>query len=829
MTGLSIVTRDREEGTTLSGLRARIAVRGTVQGVGFRPFVYRLARELELMGWVTNSLHGVLIEVEGGKEQLDAFLLRIEKERPIHSSIQSLEVSYLDPIGSDGFEIRHSTCEGHPTALVLPDIASCSDCVREIFDPANRRYLYPFTNCTNCGPRFSIIESLPYDRARTTMRIFEMCRLCRAEYEDPRDRRFHAQPNACSQCGPTLTLVDEGCEVLARDERAWRQAADLLKLGRVVALKGLGGFQLLVDARNDEAVVRLRDRKRREEKPFALMYPSIEAVTARCEVSSLEERLLLSSECPIVLLRRRSSAGGSVPPVAEAVAPGNPYLGVMLPYTPLHHMVMRELGFPVVATSGNRSDEPICTDNQEAFKRLQGIADAFLVHNRPIFRHVDDSVVRITLGREMVLRRARGYAPLPVSLKGTSEAVLAVGAHLKSVVAVSVPSSPPDKSRCQTTEVEPAAGWDAHDQMERCAEPDGQESQVFLSQHLGDLESSEAYRAFQKVIEDFRDLYRVNPARLACDLHPDYLSSQYARKLAANEGIPLVPIQHHYAHVAACMAENQLEAPVLGISWDGTGFGPDGSIWGGEFLLVKESTFARVAHLRRFRLPGGQAAIREPRRAALGVLYEMLGDALFDQCAGLRPLTEFSVRELTVLRQMLKGGANSPLTSSVGRLFDAVSSVLGIRHQVSYEGQAAMDLELALEPGIDTSYAYEIWSEGLLIVNWEPMMIQILSDLQSGEPVKTIATKFHNTLVETIVDVAKQLGEKRVVLTGGCFQNQYLLERTVPRLEADGFRPYWHQRVPPNDGGIALGQIYALSRAKEAGLTPGISAPSFAL
>jgi hydrogenase maturation protein HypF len=711
--------------------RAKVVLRGAVQGVGFRPFVYRLATELGLTGWVINTSQGVFIEVEGERVTLNQFVLRLDKEKPPRSVIQGFEFSFLDAIGYIDFEIRHSEETGAKTAFILPDIATCADCLREIFDPNNRRHLYPFTNCTNCGPRFTIIESLPYDRPNTSMKHFKMCPKCEAEYQDPGNRRFHAQPNACPVCGPKLNMPVA-------------TAAEVIRRGQILALKGIGGFQLLVDARNAEAITRLRQRKHRDEKPFAVMYPSLEAVKQDCRVSELEERVLLSPESPIVLLESKS--------VATAIAPGNPYLGVMLPYSPLHHLLMRELTFPVVATSGNRSDEPICINEFEAHECLDDIADAFLMHDRPIVRPVDDSVVRVMLGRELVLRRARGYAPLPVHVKEELPHVLAVGAHLKNTVALSI----------------------------------GHE--VFISQHIGDLEMQPAFAAFRNVAADFQRLYEVTPELIACDMHPEYLSTKFARELHT----PRSQIQHHYAHIVSCMTENELEAPVLGVAWDGTGYGTDGTIWGGEFLLVDDASFERVAHLRQFRLPGGEAAIKQPRRCALGVLYEIFGDEAFTD------------DDPPALRQMLVKGVNCPFTSSAGRLFDAVASLLGIRHRVNFEGQAAMELEFLVQPGVEEAYP-----AGL---DWQPMVEAMLQD---DATVGVKATKFHNALAETIVQVAQHIGEEKVVLTGGCFQNRYLTERAVRRLQAEGFHPYWHQRVPPNDGGIALGQVVAAARAHQ--------------
>ena len=810
-------------------LRLKLIVRGAVQGVGFRPFVYKLAAELGLAGWVNNSSQGVFIEVEGPHSALENFQLRLEAEKPPRSSIQSLEASWLDAIGYAGFEIRESEAGGKKTALVLPDIATCLDCLREILDPENRRYRYPFTNCTNCGPRFSIIESLPYDRANTSMKSFTMCPQCQTEYDDPANRRFHAQPNACPICGPHLELWNADGEGLFAGHKALLAAVQAIRRDRIIAVKGLGGFHLMADARDEKAVRLLRERKHREEKPLALMFPSLDAVKAVCEVSPLEERLLRSPESPIVLLKKIANRKSRI---VNTVAPGNPNLGVMLPYTPLHHLLLAELGFSVVATSGNLSDEPICTDEREALERLGGIADLFLVHNRPIVRHVDDSIVRVMLGREIVLRRARGYAPLPIQLntplpscghslpawrgEGRGEGtVLAVGAHLKNTVALSVGK------------------------------------QVFISQHIGDLETEPAHHAFRRVIADFETLYEARPEIVAADLHPDYLSTRYANEIGRAE-LPLgqdaqaprqtsvatgrvptvVGVQHHIAHVLSCMAENEIEPPVLGVSWDGTGYGLDGTIWGGEFFLIGDKTMERVAHLRPFRLPGGDQAIKEPRRAAVGLLYEIFGDTVFRR-KDVTSITAFSKTELAALRMMLAKKLNSPVTTSMGRLFDAVASLVNLRQRMRFEGQAAMELEFALE-GIKTDEAYLLpmadgrWPvektgtlartpdighrASAILLDWSPLIGAILSDVQNGVAVGKISAKFHHALAEAVVAVAKRIGEPRVVLSGGCFQNRCLTERTVNRLRAEKFKPYWHQRVPPNDGGIALGQVIAARR-----------------
>jgi hydrogenase maturation protein HypF len=770
--------------------RLRVVIRGAVQGVGFRPFVYRLAAEMGLPGWVINSAQGVFIEVEGSQAPLQEFVRRLDTDKPPRAFIQSLEHSLLDPVGFTAFEIRHSDESGPRTALILPDIATCPDCQREIFDPANRRHRYPFTNCTNCGPRFSIILALPYDRPNTTMRGFSMCPACRAEYENPLDRRFHAQPNACPVCGPQLALWNAAGEALAVRDDALRGAEEAVRNGQIVAIKGLGGFHLVVDARNPYAVNRLRARKGREEKALALMVGHLSAAAALCDVSPSEARLLCSPEAPIVLLQKREAARESI---ADTVAPRNPTLGIMLPYTPLHHLLMADLGFPIVATSGNLSDEPICTDEHDALDRLGGIADVFLVHDRPIARHVDDSIARIALDREMIMRRARGYAPLPITLPDQAGAfaapVVAVGAHLKNTVALAI-------------------GRD-----------------VFASQHIGDLETEGALMAFRRVIADLTRLYDVRPGAIAADLHPDYLSTAEAVRLAEETGAPLVQIQHHHAHVLACMAENDLppDTPVLGVSWDGTGYGTDGTVWGGEFLTERGE---RLAHLATFRLPGGEKAIREPRRTALGMLYAVYGEAALDR-TDLPSVASVSEAERAVLRTMLARGTGAPLTSSAGRLFDGVAALIGLRQRLSYEGQAAMELEYALA-GVETDECYEYGvtditnpdfsGEGHVkwVVEWSPALRAVLDDVQGGISAGLISARFHNTLTESIVAVTQRAGRERVILSGGVFQNRALLERTVRRLTAEGFHPYWHQRLPPNDGGIAVGQaVGALMRLQQ--------------
>ncbi len=749
--------------------RLRIAIQGAVQGVGFRPFIFRLSKELNLTGWVLNSSQGVFIEVEGSKTILDRFMLRIQSEKPDPAFIQSFEASFLDCVGYEGFSIRESRDEGAKTVLVLPDIATCPACLAEISDPNNRRFQYPFTNCTLCGPRYSIIQSLPYDRAQTTMSGFEMCQACAAEYQNPEDRRFHAQPNACPDCGPQLAAWDQQGNVLESGQDALLLSVEQLQAGKIIALKGIGGFQLLVDAGNAEAVERLRKRKKRNEKPFAVMIGSVTAVKQVCRVNAFEERLLCSAEAPIVILDRGDASDRSS--IAATVAPGNPTLGVMLPYTPLHHTLMSQMGRPIVATSGNISDEPICIDEDEALKKLSDIADFFLVHDRPIARHVDDSVVRMVKGREMMMRRSRGYAPMPITLKQKCSGVLAVGAHQKNSVALQIGNN------------------------------------AFVSQHIGDLETEESVVSFQEAITSLCRLYDAKPDLIVCDQHPDYISTRYAE----STDIPVKQIQHHHAHVSACMAENQLEGPVLGVAWDGTGYGPDQTIWGGEFLLIGDQSYERVISLRPFRLPGSAKAVKEPRRSALGILFEIFGKSVLDM-THLPLMQSFSEKELQVLIGMLQTGFNSPQTSSIGRLFDAVASLIDLRQTISFEGQAAMELEFTTH-GLSDEVHYTCSLADT--VDWAPMINELLDDIGNGTGPGLMALKFHNCLVEMIVQVAKKVDVEKVALSGGCFQNRYLTERSIDRLEAEGFRPYWHQRLPPNDGGISVGQLFAAGQKKQ--------------
>ncbi|MGA1355486.1 MAG: carbamoyltransferase HypF [Prochlorothrix sp.] len=823
--------------------RSRYQIQGLVQGVGFRPFVYGLARELGLTGWVCNSSEGVTIEVQGGPELLQQFQERLDRDKPPHSQLHQIVITAIDlcPAEED-FTIQASQGNSPPAAFVLPDLATCSACLVDLWNPDNRRHRYPFTNCTHCGPRYSIIHRLPYDRPHTTLAQFPLCPACAAEYGDPGDRRFHAQPNACSVCGPRLSwwprlgstqreesqLGAEAAEKkLLEDiqpnfrpepvltgEEALQAAVEALKAGQVLAVKGLGGFHLMVNAQNEAAVQQLRQRKQRPHKPLAVMFPDFATVSAYCQVSAPERDLLQSPEAPIVLLvrhdRPRPIGPASAPvtpfdslplPLAPSLAPGNPNLGVMLPYTPLHYLLLRECGFPVVATSGNVSGDPLCWQTGDALERLGPIADGILSHDRPIARPVDDSMVRWVADRPLVLRRARGYAPLPLFLGNsqTKHTILALGSHLKNTIALY------------------------------------HQGQVILSPHIGDLETLRSRDRLQETLDTLCRLYELRPTIITCDAHPDYGSSQFAQILSQSlatdpqQPLSILPVKHHYAHIRAVMAEQQLQGPVLGIAWDGLGFGLEGTLWGGEFLRVEPSRdqpgFTRVAHWRQFPLPGGDRAAREPRRSALGLLHT-IGDPQL--LAVIQPA--FSASDWRILNQALDRGLNCPLTSSMGRLFDAIAALLGLETQCSFEGQGAMAVEFAAQRGMSgamngaiEAVMAESQAPGLgsivpaaaptgeadrpWVLDWEPIVGWILQQRQRGTAPEALALGFHDFLVGSIVAVAQRVGLETVVLGGGCFQNQILLTRSVAALRSAGFDPHWPQHFPPNDGGLALGQI----------------------
>ncbi|MBX0328534.1 carbamoyltransferase HypF [Oscillochloris sp. ZM17-4] len=779
-----------------------VLVRGAVQGVGFRPFVYRLAQEIGLDGWVLNGTGGVSIELDGPPAGLELFLRRLRDEAPPRALIVDLEAAWRAPHGHRGFHIRLSDGGGPRTTLILPDTATCPECLAETLDQDNRRFGYAFTNCTNCGPRFSIITALPYDRPNTTMRGFALCPACLAEYEHPADRRFHAQPNACPVCGPRLEYRGLGVggwglgvgsanpqrtptPHIPAPSSPLAMAASALRQGQIVAVKGLGGYQLMVDPRSAEAVARLRDRKARPEKPLALIARDLAQAAEIVQVDDAAAALLSSAEAPIVLLPRR--ADGAFP-IAPEVAPGSPYLGVMLPCAPLHHLLLRAIDFPLVATSGNLSDEPICIGEEDAARRLGQIADAFLAHDRPIARHIDDSVATFMAGAPRLLRRARGYAPLPVALPAEAPCILAVGPQLKNTVALSVGR------------------------------------QAFISQHIGDLSTMEAVSAFERVIADFLRLYEARPEIVAHDLHPDYVSSHFARRASLAPGARRVAVQHHHAHFAACLAEHHAAGPALGVIWDGTGYGVGGTIWGGEFLLGDASGSRRVAYLRPFRLPGGDAAVREPARVAVALLMEIFGKGIFEQ-DHLAPVAHFDQTQRGILERMIFQGINSPLTSSAGRLFDGVAALLGLRQRVSFEGQAAIALEHLADPGERAAYAFDIHYAQVpappapaggvscvaepLIVDWASAIVALLNDMKRGVEPARAAARFHNGAIAAITEVAGLLGVEQIALSGGCFQNRLLAEGAIAQLGAAGRRALLPRLVPANDGGVSFGQVAA--------------------
>jgi hydrogenase maturation protein HypF len=776
--------------------RRAIVIRGIVQGVGFRPFVFNLATRLGLGGFVKNQTGTVFIEVEGELAALDTFLANVAGKAPPLAQIEHLSWEPRSPRGDQQFHIEASDANSAGPIFVSPDVATCSDCARELFDPKDRRFGYPFLNCTNCGPRLTIIMDAPYDRSRTTMAAFPMCPACKEEYDDPADRRFHAQPTACADCGPWLELRDaKGATIESDDPLADFLAA--LRNGAVGALKGLGGYHLSCDAGNSSAVAELRRRKHRDEKPFAVMVARVSAADDFCEVGDLERELLHSPRRPIVLLRKRQEPRDIThhspltthhSRIAEEVAPGNPYLGVMLPYTPLHHLLMSAAcEMPLVMTSGNRSDEPIAYQDDEALEKLAGIADLFLMHNRPIHVRCDDSVTRVVDGLELPVRRSRGYAPRPIALPiDCPVSILAVGGQLKGTFAL------------------------------------GRGSEAFLSHHLGDLDYYEAYLAFVRDVGLYQELFAVRPEVLIHDSHPDYATTRYAQQRAEKQGIRLLNAQHHHAHLCACMAEHGLDGLVIGVTFDGTGYGTDGAIWGGEILVGDYARFWRAAHLRYVGMPGGDQAIREPWRMAVAHLRD----------AGARDLpmkARLLQTELRTIEQMLERRFRTPLTSSAGRLFDAVASIAGVADRVSYEGQAAVQLEwLASQHASDGSYPFEIEDgESLIIetsgnspmgmlrttmtIDTRPLVAAVAEEACRNVDAARIARRFHSTLVDAITEVCGRIRKVteigRVVLSGGVFLNALLTSETCARLAHDGFTIYRHRLVPPNDGGLSLGQL----------------------
>lgn len=753
--------------------RIRIEVSGVVQGVGFRPFVYRLAHKYNITGWVQNTSGNVAIEAQGQEPTLRQFIDSLKTEAPPVSHIQGINIIAV-PVNKDtDFRILESKAREGEYQPVSADIATCNKCLEEIFDPQNRRYLYPFTNCTNCGPRFTIIKDIPYDRPLTTMQDFKMCDECLAEYNNPLDRRFHAQPNACPVCGPKLQLTDnkgrtiEGHDIL-------QDAARLLALGKIIAVKGLGGFQLACDATDYDTVKALRERKKRPGKPFALMMPSLDDIKKYCIVSDKEAELLSSAQAPIVLLKRREDDNE----IALNIAKNNKYLGVMLPPTPLHHILMHYVRKPLVMTSGNLSEEPICKDNDEALARLKGIADYFILHNREIYSRYDDSVCLVEKGEARTIRRARGYAPSPIMLPFDTRQILACGAEEKNTFCLA------------------------------------RDNYAFLSQHIGDMDNVETLEHFENTIELYKYLFRIKPEVIACDLHPEYRATRYALRYASENSLKTVGVQHHHAHIASCMAENSIRVPVIGVAFDGTGFGTDGSLWGGEFMVCDFKEFKRTAHLEYIPMPGGAAAIHKPYRMALGYIFTLLG--MQTPLGNLPILKDIPEAEIDTIKKQLESKLNCPLTSSVGRLFDAVSAIVGFCGKAIYEAQAAIELEMSAPDDINDIMEQEIYpfaidkSNNISIIRLRELIKAIMNDVIDKIPTAVIAARFHRTMAEMIIEICKSIAEttglKTVALSGGVFQNRLLLNLAIEGLEEEGFTVLSHKIVPCNDGGLSLGQ-----------------------
>jgi hydrogenase maturation protein HypF len=757
-------------------IRRRIHVAGIVQGVGFRPYVYRLATERHLAGQIANTSSGVVIEVEGAEEAVDDFVSSLPAQAPPLALVTDIRVAEIHHTGRSDFCILPSDPSAPVRTLISPDIATCADCLRELFDPADHRYHYPFINCTNCGPRFSIVSGIPYDRPQTSMSVFPMCPRCRAEYEDPRNRRFHAQPNACWQCGPHLEFCDSRGQRLSVEDPV-AEAVAKLRAGDIVAVKGLGGFHLAVDATNSGAVERLRERKQRIEKPFAVMVSDLETVSRFCMVSAEERELLCLPQRPIVLLPRRNPCL-----LTDSVAPFNHYLGIFLPYTPVHHLLLKDSGLQaLVMTSGNLSEEPIAIGNSEAIARLGDIADWFLLHNREILLRCDDSVLRRVGGQTRQIRRSRGFVPVPIFLKREFPPTLAVGGELKNTICL-------------------LRGREA-----------------FLSQHIGDLENVEAYKFFQEAVDHLQKILEIQPGVVAYDLHPDYFATRWARKLS---GIRTVGVQHHHAHIASCMAENHLEGRVIGFALDGTGYGTDGCIWGGEVLLADFLDFERAAHLAYVPMPGGAAAIREPWRMAVSHLWAAFGsDMLKLPVPFLRQIPQTRVRAVL---KMMERQVNSPLTSSCGRLFDAVAALINLRLEVNYEAQAAVELEMCRDAATaGQPYPFGLSETGgLLQIEVKQLFRAIVEDLLRGATAGAVSRRFHDGLIEALAGIARILRKRTslntVCLSGGTFQNTCLANGLEHQLQSDGFEVYTHSQVPVGDGGISLGQ--AVVAAHHAGL-----------
>ena len=741
----------------------RLKVNGIVQGVGFRPFVFQLAEKYGLKGNVANTSSGVVIHVEGSAGHVASFESDLTNQSPPLAYIVEISDQTAVVKKFADFAIVKSKDGSAMSTLISPDVSVCDDCLAELFDPNDRRYQYPFINCTNCGPRYTIIDDIPYDRPKTSMRQFKMCPRCQAEYDNPIHRRFHAQPNACADCGPHVSLYDSGRNRLQIENPIAKTVA-LLKQGHIVAVKGLGGYHLAVDAENSDAVMCLRSRKNREEKPLAVMSFDLERIRRYAIVGPEEEALLTSNRRPIVLLKKKNPNA-----ISEGVAPSNKYFGVMLPYTPLHYLLLNYGFAALVMTSGNLSEEPIAIDNDDAFKRLAGIADYFLIHNRDILLRSDDSIARHSAGEMRFIRRSRGFVPIPIFLKNMVPPILACGAELKNTICVT------------------------------------KQDKAFLSQHVGDLENVATYDFLKLTVAHLKRILEITPEFIACDMHPDYLSTRYAQEQAA---IPQISVQHHHAHIVSCMAEHQLEGAVIGLSFDGTGYGSDGAIWGGEILVAEEHDFERAGHLKYVSMPGGAAAIKEPWRMAVSFLKDAFGNEF--QSLDLPALNKIENDKVRIISAMISKGVNAPLTSSLGRLFDALAAICGIRKRVNFEGQAAMEFEMLASETTELRYDYEWKTEDVLRILPAPIIRGVVTDIQNRLPVAEISAKFHHTLICMYADlcgvIRKNSGLNRVVLSGGCFQNETLLTGLLQALEKRNFQVFTHQKVPTNDGGIALGQ-----------------------
>ncbi len=750
----------------------RIDVNGIVQGVGFRPFVYNLALQYDLKGEVANTAAGVSILLEGSPEGIQAFETDLTENCPPLAHIVEITARSASVKPYTEFRIVKSRGQARMSTLISPDVSICDDCLRELFDPNDRRYLYPFINCTNCGPRYTIIDDIPYDRPTTSMRHFKMCDACQTEYDDPTNRRFHAQPNACAQCGPHVSLYDNRCKSL-NTEDSIKMAAELIHQGQIVAVKGLGGYHLVVDALNSDAVMRLRRRKLREEKPFAIMSPDLESIREYARVRPEEETLLTSVQRPIVLLQKRNPNL-----ISEAVAPGNKYWGVMLPYTPLHYLLLKNGFSALVMTSANLSEEPIAIDNEDAFERLADIADVFLTHNRDIYLRSDDSILKYTAGHKRYIRRSRGFVPIPVFLNREVPSILACGAELKNTI-------------CLT-----------------------KGDKAFLSQHIGDLENMMTLDFFKLTVAHLQRILEVQPEIIACDMHPDYLSSLFAREQTDTR---VIEVQHHHAHVVSCMSEHKLEGTVIGLAFDGTGYGPDGTIWGGEVLVADSRQFERAAHLAEVPMPGSNAAIKEPWRMAISYLHATFGENVLD--LDLPLLKEIEHHKINILLEMILKGFNCPQTSSLGRLFDAVAAIAGIRQQVNFEGQAAMELEMLAAGPSDAIYDIQWTTHGPFEIQPQTIIRAVVQDVHNGLSPAEISFKFHQTLIALFAEICETIRRRhdlnRVILSGGCFQNSLLLKGLIGQLEAKHFEVYAHQQVPANDGGIALGQAIVAAAQME--------------